>query len=65
MSREKYELDTQSNRVHAERVGERRGKRAGRLEGKLEIARKLKSMGMLIDQIAEGTGLSINDIARL
>jgi predicted transposase YdaD len=31
----------------------------------LKIARKLKNMGMPIEQILDGTGLSINDIAAL
>jgi predicted transposase/invertase (TIGR01784 family) len=37
----------------------------GRLAGKQETARKLKSMGLSIAQIAEGTGLSVDEVEEL
>jgi predicted transposase/invertase (TIGR01784 family) len=57
MSREKYELDTQSDLAYA--------KQEGLTEGKLEIARNLKNMGLAVSQIAEGTGLSFETIEKL
>jgi predicted transposase/invertase (TIGR01784 family) len=37
----------------------------GREEGIRAIARNLKKMGIAVEQIAQGTGLSIEDIAKL
>jgi hypothetical protein len=37
----------------------------GRQEERLEVARNFKRMGIPIPQIAQGTGLSIEDIAKL
>jgi predicted transposase/invertase (TIGR01784 family) len=53
----KRELDLQSGFVEAERAGERKGA--------LEIARKLKKRNIPAEQIAEDTGLSIDEIAGL
>jgi predicted transposase/invertase (TIGR01784 family) len=61
MSRLKYELDLQNDMTEAREEGERKG----RLERDYEIARNLKKRGAPISQIAEDTGLSINDIAEL
>jgi predicted transposase/invertase (TIGR01784 family) len=36
-----------------------------RREGIQEVARNLKKIGVPLEQIAQGTGLSIEDIARL
>jgi predicted transposase/invertase (TIGR01784 family) len=44
--------------------GIEKGLEQGRKE-KLEIARRLKLLGIPIEQIAEGTGLSIDEIAKL
>ena len=41
------------------------GRAEGRTEALTETARKLKAMGLPAEQIAEGTGLSIEEIARL
>ncbi|MDR1899287.1 MAG: Rpn family recombination-promoting nuclease/putative transposase [Treponema sp.] len=57
MSEYKYELDTQSKLVEATRAGER--KKA------IEVARKLKTRNVSADQIAEDTGLSLEEIAKL
>jgi predicted transposase/invertase (TIGR01784 family) len=49
--------------------GRLEGMQEGRLEGqreeKIEIARNLKKIGVPVDQIAQGTGLSIEDITEL
>ena len=37
----------------------------GRAEGKLEDAKNLKRLGVSIDIIAEATGLSVEEIAKL
>jgi predicted transposase/invertase (TIGR01784 family) len=73
LSRLKYELDRQNDLTEAWEEGELKGKLEGRLEGRLEgkregkreIARNLKKLGIPLDQIAEGTGLSLEDIAEL
>jgi predicted transposase/invertase (TIGR01784 family) len=57
MSEYKYELDTQSIRVEA--------KREERRKNTAEIARNLKKLGISVEQIAQGTGLSVEDIAKL
>ncbi|MDR1351878.1 MAG: hypothetical protein LBK05_01245 [Treponema sp.] len=49
MSEWKYVVDTQSKVVQAKR----------------EIARNFKQLGIPVEQIAQGTGLSIEDIAKL
>jgi predicted transposase/invertase (TIGR01784 family) len=53
MSEWKYEMDTQSRLVEAKR------------ENTAEIARNFKKLGISAEQIAQGTGLSIEDIAKL
>jgi predicted transposase/invertase (TIGR01784 family) len=45
--------------------GLRKGLRKGRQEREKEIARNLKEMGVPVEQIALGTGLSIEEIAEL
>jgi predicted transposase/invertase (TIGR01784 family) len=57
MSEYKYAVDTQSKVVQA--------KREGKLEGKLEIARRMKRRNVPVDQIAEDTGLSLDEITTL
>jgi predicted transposase/invertase (TIGR01784 family) len=41
------------------------GMQEGIVKGREEIARNLKKMGIPVEQIAQGTGLSIEDIANL
>jgi predicted transposase/invertase (TIGR01784 family) len=53
MSEWKYEVDTQSRLVEAKREGIR------------EVAQNLKKLGAPIEQIAQATGLSAGDIAKL
>lgn len=57
----KYQLDTQSHMVNARREGLQEGLR----EGQSEIARNLMAMGLSMEQIAQGTGLSVEQIAKL
>ncbi|MDR1351636.1 MAG: hypothetical protein LBK05_00010, partial [Treponema sp.] len=57
MSEWKYVVDTQSKVVQA--------KREGRQEERRAIAQNLKQLGIPVEQIAQGTGLSIEDIAKL
>ena len=45
--------------------GLEKGREEGREEARLESARKLKQMGVAAEIIAEATGLSIEEIARL
>jgi predicted transposase/invertase (TIGR01784 family) len=61
----KYELDTQSRLVHAERKGLAKGLAKGKAENTLEIARNLKKMGLSVSQIADGTGLSPEAVEKL
>jgi predicted transposase/invertase (TIGR01784 family) len=43
----------------------REGRQEGRQEGRLEIAAKMKKRGLPLDQIAEDTGLTVEEIKRL
>jgi predicted transposase/invertase (TIGR01784 family) len=43
----------------------REGRLEGRLEGQREIARNFKKLGIPVEQIAQGTGLSVEDITKL
>jgi len=65
MSLLKAELDYQSGMTNAKREGHKEGLAEGRNEEKLDIARNLKKMGLSVSQIAEGTGLSAEIIAKL
>jgi predicted transposase/invertase (TIGR01784 family) len=58
---EKAASDWTSSINGARREGERKGK----LEGQLEIARNFKKMGIPVEQIAQGTGFSIEEIVKL
>lgn len=49
----------------AELKGEARGRAEGRAEERLENARKLKTLGVDPSIIAQGTGLSVEEIAKL
>jgi predicted transposase/invertase (TIGR01784 family) len=50
---------------HAKREGRLEGRQEGKREGQLEIARNLKRIGVPVEQIAQGTGLSPEEIAKL
>ena len=55
----KNSLDT------AEEKGRAEGRVEGRAEGRAEVAKKLLSMGMLPSDIAEATGLTLDEISAL
>ena len=57
----KSELDWRSGMADAEN----KGRNEGRNEANLENARKMKSMGFLMEQIQAVTGLSLETIAQL
>jgi predicted transposase/invertase (TIGR01784 family) len=61
MSEYKYVVDTQSKVVHARREGIQEGAQ----KKAVEVARKLKSRGVAAEQIAEDTGLSLQQIEGL
>jgi len=61
----KSELDWRSRISDAENKGLSKGRNEGRNEAILEIARKMKSMGLLIEQIQAVTGLSPETITQL
>ena len=45
--------------------GMKEGREKGEREKQAEIARRLKEMGVAVDVIAGGTGLSVEEIERL
>jgi predicted transposase/invertase (TIGR01784 family) len=73
ISEYKYELDTQSKLVDAERKGMekglekglQKGLEKGLQKGMLKVARNLKTMGEPLEKIARATGLSRDAIERL
>jgi predicted transposase/invertase (TIGR01784 family) len=65
MSEYKYVVDTQSKVVQARREGRRQGIQEGIQKKAIEFAQKLKSRGVAAEQIAEDTGLSLQQIEDL
>jgi predicted transposase/invertase (TIGR01784 family) len=65
MSEYKYVVDTQSKIVDARREGLQRGLQKGLQEGARAIARKMKNRGIAAEQIAEDTGLTLQQIGEL
>lgn len=69
--RELYESDVKAKSDwnagirYAEKKAEEKGVEKGKLEEKLEIALKMKSKGTAKEDIAELTGLSIDEIEKL
>jgi predicted transposase/invertase (TIGR01784 family) len=61
MSEYKYVVDTQSKVVQAKREGIREGEQ----KKAVEFAQKLKRRGAAAEQIAEDTGLTLNQIDEL
>jgi len=47
------------------RTGVLEGRRDGRREGALEIAAKLRDKGMSVDDVADATGLTVDEILQL
>ena len=69
LSEEKYILDMQSKEVTAERKGLAKGREEGlakgREEGLREAAKNLKARGVSFEIIAQSTGLSMEEVAKL
>jgi len=61
----KDEWDRQDRQEAARRKGHAEGHAEGLEAGKLEIARNFSKMGIPIEQISEGTGLSMEEIEKL
>ena len=61
----KYYRDIKNVVDTAYEDGELKGKIEGKIEGKFEIAKKLKRMGLNVEQIIEATGLSKEEIENL
>ncbi|MDL2230075.1 Rpn family recombination-promoting nuclease/putative transposase [Treponema sp. OttesenSCG-928-L16] len=64
-SREKARRDNESRLKGACRDGLKEGLEQGILEAKRETARKLKTMGVSLPQIAEATGLDTQELEEL
>lgn len=60
-----YQDILQKGEARGEIRGEARGKIEGKIEGKAEVARNLLKLGMPISQIAEVTGLTVEQISQL
>jgi predicted transposase/invertase (TIGR01784 family) len=61
----KYEVDTQSRIINAERRGEQKGMQKGRKAEIVAIARSLKAAEIPVSTITSTTGLSFEEIAKL
>jgi predicted transposase/invertase (TIGR01784 family) len=61
--REIYENDLKAMRDHKAEL--KTAERKGREEGKIEVAKSLLKMGLSIEQIAAGTGLTVEEITKL
>ena len=46
-------------------IGEERGISMGVQQAKLETAKKFLAMGLSVEQVADGTGLSVEEIEKL
>ncbi|MEO1416148.1 MAG: Rpn family recombination-promoting nuclease/putative transposase [Bacteroidota bacterium] len=62
---EAEETGKEIGRREGEKIGIKKGEEIGIEKGKLEIARKLKKQGMPLSQIAEITGVSIEELSAL
>ena len=60
-----YNRGKLEGRKEGEYKGRLQGKQEGELEAKQETARKLKARGMLLEDIAEVTGLSMEILKNL
>ncbi|MDR1543153.1 MAG: Rpn family recombination-promoting nuclease/putative transposase [Prevotellaceae bacterium] len=60
-----WESSFETAKIEGRAEGKAEGRAEGKLEGKIEIARNLLKLGIAIENIAEGTGLSISEIQNL
>jgi predicted transposase/invertase (TIGR01784 family) len=51
--------------IEGEAQGEARGEARGKAQRRMEIVANMKKRGLSIDQIAEYTGISVGEIAKL
>ena len=70
LSKEEYAKYFESEKIYydndgAIRTAEAKGKAEGRAEGRAEVARNLLSMGMSIEDIAQATGMTKEEVASL
>jgi predicted transposase/invertase (TIGR01784 family) len=63
--REMAQSDWTSGINHARREGRQEGRLEGKQEVQQEIARNLKKMGIPVEQIVQGTGLSVEEVEKL
>ncbi|MEN5380355.1 PD-(D/E)XK nuclease family transposase [Sphingobacterium kitahiroshimense] len=65
----KHKRDAENTYSTAQRIGHDRGLKEGIAQGQyqkaIETALKFKKMGLSVEQIAEGTGLTIEEIEKL
>ena len=52
-------------RKRKRKKGEKKGEIRGKFEAKIETAKNFYKMGLSIEQIAKGTGLSIQEIQKI
>ncbi|MBB5218602.1 putative transposase YdaD [Treponema rectale] len=60
-----YETDIQVKTEEAERRGHAAGLKEGTRNARIETARKFLRMNILPEQIAQGTGLSVDEVLSL
>ena len=56
---------TEFNQEEYDRNRYDEGKEAGKLEGFIETAKNFLKMGLSLDQVAKGTGLTIEQVKKL
>lgn len=60
-----YQDILQKGEARGEIRGEARGEARGKIKGKAEVAKNLLNLGMTLAQIAEVTGLTIEQVSQL
>lgn len=63
--RNRYDEGKEAGIREGKEAGIMEGKAAGKLEGFIETAKKFLKMGLPLQQVAEGTGLSIEQLKQL
>ena len=58
-------IGIEKGKLEGEKIGIEKGKAEGANEKAIEVAKKMLSMGLSIEQISEATGLSIDDLRKL
>ena len=65
LKQDTYDSGFSAGRNEGIAIGEERGISLGITQAKLETAKKFLSMGLSVEQVADGTGLSIEEIEKL